>query len=283
MKKIHIFGVPSYAGALYAGTETAPETFRKAGITQRLGALGVHVEDRGDLLDGEELIRHNIGPVRNWPTPKIVWEQIVNSARDLFCEDAFTVLLGGDCSIVVGSYTAFQEVYGSDTHLLVIDGHVDSVEPRANSCIGAAASGLWFLLQEQPFWKSKWLNQPSSISVIGPHSSPEDELGMTIVSLSELEQNEGLEVVRAHLSSLPENFSILVHFDVDVLIDTIMPAAYSPSEKGLSLEMAKKLFEIILNDKRVKGIEITEFSGTKDEDGKAAEVIVELLTQRTIF
>jgi arginase len=279
MRKVHIIGLPSYAGALYAGTETAPASLRQVGIAKRLGDLGFHVEDKGNLLDGIELIRHNIGPVRNWPSPRIVWEKIVNNATDIFQEDVFTILLGGDCSIVVGSYSAFQQIYGENTHLLVIDGHVDSVQPVADTCIGAAASGLWFLLKEHPFWSNERSIDPSSISVIGPHSVNEDCLGMTVFPLNELEKDEGLFTLRNHLLSLPEEVSILVHFDVDVLIDTIMPAAYSLSEIGLDLEKARKLFDIVLNDKRVKGIEITEFSGTKDQDGKAAAVIIDLLLQ----
>ncbi|WP_163101991.1 arginase family protein [Peribacillus alkalitolerans] len=279
MRKIYIVGLPSYAGALYAGTESAPASLREAGIVERFEELGFQVVDKEDLLEGKDLIRHNISPIRNWPSPRNVWETIVDNANEIFQKDSFTILLGGDCSIVVGSYTAFQEIYGDNTHLLVIDGHVDTVEPVSDNCIGAAAMGLWFFLKEQPFWSNKRRIDPSSISVIGPQSVPEDSLGMTIIPLAVLEKEERLISVQNHLASLPEDVSILVHFDVDVLIDTIMPAAYSPSEKGLDLEKAWRLFQIILSDKRVKGIEITEFSGTKDEDGKAARVIIDLLAQ----
>jgi arginase family enzyme len=57
-----------------------------------------------------------------------------------------------------------------------------------------------------------------------------------------------------------------------------MPAAYSPSKEGLDYDEAVNLFKMILSDKRVKAIEVTEFTPQKGSgEGTSASVIVDLI------
>ncbi|MHC0037611.1 arginase family protein [Pseudoneobacillus sp. C159] len=272
--KIQLFGIPSFAGALYPGTELAPDAIRKAGLVESLQETGRITLDYGNIIDGSDLPRHNVGPVRNWPAPRMVWEAIQEKAEMLFSPEAFSIILGGDCSIEVGTFSAFRKVFGEQSHLLVLDGHIDTIEPSGDRCFGAAGMGLWFLTQDQKVW---WKEEPisvESISVLGPHGSiDENHDGIKVVPF------EGLTFERAaqHLKEIPSDANILVHFDVDVLHESVMPAAYSLSKEGLGYDQAASLLKLILNDPRVKGIEITEFSADKDQDGACAKTIVELL------
>jgi arginase len=268
--KINIFGIPSLAGALYEGTEQAPRAIRNAQLIERLRGNGFSVEDNGDLVDCTFLPRHNIGPIRNWPAPRIVWEVIDENASLLFKPDSFSIILGGDCSIEVGTFTAFRKIFGENSHLLVLDGHVDTMKPSGDRCIGAAGMGLWFLTQNKKGWWKQDPIPPNAISVIGAHTISENQYGINVVPL----QDVRIENV---FSGVRENANILVHFDVDVLNETVMPSAYSPSKEGLNFGQASSLLTTILKDPRVKGIEVTEFSANKDEDGSSAKVIVDLL------
>jgi arginase len=273
--KINVFGVPSFAGALYPGTELAPEAIRKAGLIDRLLEKDLNVEDYGNLVDCSDLPRHNVEPVRNWPAPRIVWEAIQDKAEMLFNPDAFSIILGGDCSIEVGTFSAFREIYGENSHLLVLDGHIDIIEPSGERCVGAAGMGLWFLTQDQKVWWKEERVSVESISVLGPHMiGGGDQFGMKVIPLGEL----SLERTAQHLNEIPSDAKILVHFDVDVLHESIMPAAYSPSKEGLVFEQVAEILKQIVQDPRVKGIEITEFSADKDQNGESAKTIVELLT-----
>jgi arginase len=274
---IQIVGIPSNAGALYEGTELAPQAIRKAGLVQALTQNGFSVNDLGDLLNNEPLPRHNIGPVRNWPAPRIVWDAIDQRAEEIFQKDALTILLGGDCSIEVGTFHAFQKVFGTESHLLVLDGHVDTMKPNGETCIGAAGMGLWFLLNDKKIW---WKEDPvssSCVSIIGPQSYTETDEKIKVIPNSKLIDENYLSIVEGHLKTISTD-SILVHLDVDILHKSIMPAAYAPSEIGLNLETAKGILEMILADPRVKAIEVTEFSGNKDVDGSCANILVELLS-----
>jgi arginase len=273
---IHIFGLPSSAGALYKGTELAPGAIRDAKLVEKLTAKGYCVHDKGDLFMDLDLPRHNVAPVRNWPAPRIIWEEIVIRSEELFKEDAFSILLGGDCSIEVGTFHAFQKVYGENSHLLVLDGHVDTIKPQGDRCMGAAGMGLWFLLHddEKLWWNEEKINM-ERVSVIGPNIN-HTETDIQVITYQQLITENYLSLIHQHLNTITSD-SILVHLDVDVLHKSIMPAAYSPSEVGLNLTRAKNILELILADPRVKAIEVTEFSADQDEDKRSAELITELL------
>lgn len=274
---IQIVGIPSNSGALYEGTELAPQAIRKSGLVQALTQNGFTVNDLGDLLNNEPLPRHNIGPVRNWPAPRLVWDAIDQRAEEIFQKDALTILLGGDCSIEVGTFHAFQKVFGTESHLLVLDGHVDTMQPNGEICIGAAGMGLWFLLNDKKTW---WKEDPvssSCVSIIGPQSYTETDEKIKVIPNSKLIDENYLSIVQGHLKTISTD-SILVHLDVDILHKSIMPAAYAPSEIGLNLETSTAILEMILADPRVKAIEVTEFSANKDIDGSCANIIVELLS-----
>lgn len=275
--KIQIVGIPSHSGALYKGTEMAPQAIRDAGLLQALSERGFTVEDRGDILDDVDLPRHNIGPVRNWPAPRMVWEEISKRADEIFQREAFTIILGGDCSIEVGTFHAFKNVYGSNSHLLVLDGHVDTMKPSGETCIGAAGMGLWFLTKDKKMWWKEDSVNTDCISIIGPQLNSVTDRNFKITSYESLVTDFYLSIVQDHLDSISSD-SILVHLDVDVLHKSIMPAAYAPSDVGLDLQKATDIMKIIFADPRVKAIEVTEFAANKDVDGLSAKLIVELLS-----
>jgi arginase len=269
--KIKVFGIPSQAGALFDGTEQAPKAIRDAGLVERLSENHI-VEDYGDLVNYNTLPRHNVAPVRNWPAPRIVWDAIEAKTEELFDSHSFSIILGGDCSIEVGTFTSFRKVFGEKSYLLVVDGHVDTIPPTGDKCIGAAAMGLWFLTQDQKVWWKEQPVAPTNMMVIGPHVMSEDHFGINVVPLQEVTSK-----IEEVLKGVHEDGYIFIHFDVDALHESVMPSAYSPSKEGMDFEEAAELLGKLFKDHRVKGIEVTEFSANKDTEGRSAKVIVDLL------
>jgi arginase len=274
--KINIVGVPSKAGALYAGTELAPRGLRDAGLIEALIDKGFEVNDIGDIVSQADLSEHNIPPIRNWPAPRMVWEKISEACNEIFQRDAFSIILGGDCSLEVGTFHGFQKVYGENTHLLVLDGHVDTIQPSGEVCMGAAGMGLWFLLHDQKTWWSGGSIETDQVSIIGPVQYPKETNIPKVIPYNQLKSEDYLTVIQTHLHSLTAEH-VLVHLDVDVLHKSIMPAAYSPSEEGLNSQQAKEILQLILNDERVKAIEITEYCANKDKDATCAKLIIDLI------
>lgn len=240
---------------------------------------GLEVQDIGNLHLPDDLPRHNIPPVRNWPAPRMFWDLLQKDAQDWLDTDDFVLMLGGDCSLVVATAQAHQARYQEKAYLLVLDGHLDAVVPLASRCIGAAGMGLWFLLQDRGQWiePSGW--DAERIRLVGCQQIPGETFGVDIMSLAQLTEGSIVERASHTLQSIPPDAKILVHFDVDIMNKDAMPAAYSPSETGLSLSEAEALLATVLRDSRVTSMEVTEFSGARDTTGEYALRLVELLAR----
>jgi arginase len=274
---LSIIGIPIFSGAYVSGTELAPEALRAAGLVSRLRERELNVTDLGNVRLPDYLPRHNIPPVRNWPAPRMVWDQLRTEASAWFRDNNVTLMLGGDCSLIVGTAAGLMQVFPEQAYLLVIDGHLDAVKPSSYRCIGAAGMGLWFLLNGGEMWvePSGWT--PERMSVVGCQQMPSESYGIPIATLQQLRENGIADTADQLLNSIPADAKILVHFDVDVMNKEAMSAAYSPSETGLSLEETEGLLGRILSDKRVVGLEVTEFSVLRDTTGEQAEKLVQLL------
>jgi arginase family enzyme len=53
------------------------------------------------------------------------------------------LLIGADCSVVVGTAQALMRVYGEEVHILYVDGDIDGVAPQPERCLSAAAMARW--------------------------------------------------------------------------------------------------------------------------------------------
>jgi arginase len=273
---IQLIGVPTFAGALYPGTNETPAALRKHGLKQTIEVSGIEVSDFGDIELPSYLPRHNTAPVRNWPSPRMVWETIVEQGSNWFDPEKFNLLLGGDCSIVVGVADHLASLYGDKLYMLVIDAHVDVVKPEPNVCVGAAAMGLWFLTNENLLWQKPATIKPQQITVLACQDLPAETYGIQTIALEQLRVNLQ-KTIETVLSGIPSDGKILIHFDVDSIGKDEMPAAYAPSETGLTIEESRKLLTSIVADPRTIAMEVTEFSAIKDEDGSNGKRLVELL------
>ena len=275
--EIKVVGIPSFAGALYSGTEAAPEAMRKAGLIELLKEEGIEVKDLGDIAVPSYMPRHNIAPIRNWPAPRIVWEEIDKSSYQWFGKEEFILILGGDCSIVAGTVNALHNLYGDKTHLIAIDGHLDTVKPSVDKSIGAAAMGLWFLTNENMFFNKPSEFHGRNIRVVGHHQEGEAIKDMSLYSLDYISKKGIKNAAEEILASLPSDSKVLIHLDLDVLYKEELYAVYSPSDKGMKLKELEMLLATIISDSRVVGLEVTEFSAIKDLEGSEAYKVVKLL------
>lgn len=240
---------------------------------------GLDVQDVGNLHLPDDLPRHNIPPVRNWPAPRMLWDVLQKDAQEWLDTDDFVLMLGGDCSLVVATAQAHRAIHQEKAYLLVLDGHLDAVVPSASRCIGAAGMGLWFLLQDHGQWiePSGW--DAERIRLVGCQQMPGETFGVEVMTLAQLNEGSIVERVSHLLQSIPPDAKILVHFDVDIMHKDAMAAAYSPSEIGLSLSEVEALLATVLRDSRVTSMEVTEFSGARDTTGEYARRLVELLVR----
>jgi arginase len=275
METVRILGVPLRSGSLYPGTEDDAKGYRNAGLTEVLRRTGIQVSDDGDLEIPSYLPHHSIPPIRNWPGPRIVWDLVrARTKQYLQHPDYLPILLGCDCSVVQGTARALAEL--GDVHVIYIDGDFDDAPPDPATTRSGAAAAVWLLTNESPFYFPPL--QPEKVTVVGWTKGPfagSSKVGS--ISLRELRQRGPAETIRHLLQGISRNAKILVHFDIDVVTDRDLPAAYFPHAEGFSLQETGEIIDGVLSDERVRLMEISEYAILRDPDAHLAGKIANLL------
>src|SRR5688572_11447520 len=119
-----VVGVPTSAGAFAPGQEQAPAALRKAGLLERLRALGVEVRDHGDCEpwrwrpDREHRRAQNVGKVVE------IVQDTASRVAEAVRGGETTLVLGGDCTVGIGT-VAGHVAGGERVGLLYFDAHAD--------------------------------------------------------------------------------------------------------------------------------------------------------------
>jgi arginase len=220
--------------------------------------------------------------VRNGPAIERFSLQLADRVTALLDQDAFPVVLGGDCSILLGNMLALRRRgrYG----LVFVDAHSDFRHPGNADFVGAAAGedlalvtgrgdALANLEDRRP------LVRDSDVFVIGVRGgdgplSELQALGIPVRTAAEVRREGATASARealAHLEHTDALDGFWIHCDVDALDSAVMPAVDTPEPDGLGFDHLAELLRGLLADRRARGLEITIFDPDLDEDGELAE------------
>jgi len=275
-----ILGVPLRAGSLLPGNENDAQAYREVEFVSRMQAVGCKAIDDGDVAIPSYLPHHSIPPIRNWPAPRIAWECVRDRVEPLLRQpNQVPLLIGCDCSVVIGTTEALMRASGQDVHVLYVDGDFDDAAPESGRCQSAASCAVWLLTHDSPFWTGPPL-RPSQVSVFGWTNPSRSKLsGTSSTSLADMRRSGPREAARQTLQRIPASASILLHFDIDVLQKQALPAAYFPHTEGMSLSEAAEMLSVFLKDPRVRIIEVSEYAALRDTDRDYINKLVNLLTE----
>ena len=189
------------------------------------------------------------------------------------------LLIGGDCSIVVGTTQALVRISSEEVHVLYFDGDFDDAAPDPERCLSGAAVAVWLLTHRSPFLAGPPLS-PSQVKVIGrTNASSSEQMGTQAMSMADVRCSGAREAARQILEAIPTSAQVLLHFDVDVLRKLDMPAAYFPHTDGLALSEGMELLAPLLGDPRIRIIEVTEYAALRDLDQRYVSKLVDLLAE----
>jgi arginase len=275
-----LIGVPLRSGSLYPGNENDAQAYRDAHIVDLMRAAGVQITDEGNVAIPSYLPHHAMPPIRNWPGPRIAWECVRDRVTPYLKGGDVPLLIGCDCSVVVGTTEALMEVAGPDrVHVIYVDGDFDDAPPEAAKMNSAASVGVWLLTHPSPFWVGPVLKS-SQITVVGWTNASHAEPGRVgSVSREEVERVGAIVAAKKVLAGIPADAAVLLHFDIDVMRASEMTAAYFPHALGLGFAETAQLVGELLKDSRVRLIEVSEYAALRDGDGREAGRLVTLLTK----
>ncbi|MCK7624785.1 arginase family protein [Streptomyces sp. RS10V-4] len=261
---------------------------REQGLLRRLGALegGVVVPPRyglGDWREGDgdfhaaaiaaysvRLARRIQGHVRSGDFP---------------------VVLGGDCSILLGAVLALRRLgrYG----VAYLDGHGDFRHPgntEISGPLGAAAgegvaqitgrgqADLTDIEGLRPYVGDEDVRLLGVRDADG-HQAELARLGIGCIPVGEIRRRGPQAVARAalaHLQNAPLD-GFWIHLDADVLDPSVMPAVDCPDPGGLSTGELRELLAPLAASPRCAGITVAIYDPDRDPDGSGAVLLADLL------
>jgi arginase family enzyme len=146
-RSIAIVGAPSSIGIRPYDTgearhlDRAPDMLRQLGIVERLGGI-----DLGDVTPpAYRDYARPLGRARNEQEVLAFCMSLANRVAMAAAQERFVVLLGGDCSIVLGALLGTKRSVGGPVGLAYVDAHADFATPEesqtgsvASMCLGLA-------------------------------------------------------------------------------------------------------------------------------------------------
>jgi arginase len=294
MRRLAVLDAPSNLGlrpptaTSVPGCAKAPGALRDQGLVARLdardaGCVTPPRYDPGDWRPGDGVAHAD----------QIVWysRRLADRIGALLDAGEFPVVLGGDCSVLLGSALAMSR-RATDVDgrfgLVYVDGHSDFRHPGNASYVGAAAGedlalatgrgqgDLAAMENRRPYF------QDSDVVVLGIRTHDEHRLdlhaaGIAYRAVPQLRAEGAARSAQWARGLLGDCVGYWVHVDVDVLDPAVMPAVDAPDPGGIAYTELELLIAGLVATPHCLGIEITVFDPDYDPTGVYAAEIVETL------
>jgi arginase len=283
---IEIISAPSILGLRPDGVELLADRLLEAGIAEKTGTT--HPVQEVPTLNAQYSKKrddqtHCLNPVllRDF---SLTLNKVIG---DSIGQQRFPLVLGGDCSILLGIMPALRSMgnYG----LIFIDAHADFYEPEKSITGEVADMDLAMVTGRGP-------ELLTNINGLRPYVSDEyvvhigqrdweetqrfesqdiRETTIACFDLAYIEQ-KGIsatttEVVQ-HIHGLSAN-GYWIHFDTDVLSDDINPAVNYRNPGGLQFEQAAYLMSHLLSTGKITGMSVTCYNPKMDTNGQIGKNI----------
>jgi arginase len=284
MPQFAIIDAPSILGLRPTGVQYLPEALKAAGLMKKLKA-----EYAGRVLSlpynpqrDKSILLLNPDTIRAFSL------QLAEKVISVLHKKQFPIVLGGDCSILIGNLLALKQMNSSDSSnrygLFFIDGHADFYQPEASLTGEVADMDLAIVSGRGPDILTdieglKPLVLDQDIVVFGYRDGDQaasygsQDVYETNMHVFDLEKVHTLGITHAASLAIEklkndDLAGFWIHLDVDVLDDEIMPAVdYRLDGGGLSFSDLSELLKIILRSKCAVGMDITIFNPLLDVDG----------------
>jgi arginase len=280
-----IIDAPSVLGLRPTGVEGLPEALKKAGLLKQLkaeyiGAVQSRIPYSSERDKRTMLL--NAKAIREYS------QSLANVVSNVIAEERFPIVLGGDCSVLIGTLLALRRKgrYG----LFFIDGHSDFYQPQASHTGEVADMELAIVSGRGPdiltnIDNLRPLVRDTDVVVFGYRDSKQAAIDRSqnvkdtemhvfdLLTVKELNIHSATSMaIERLLSNQLDGFWI--HLDVDVLEDSIMPAVDYRQSDGIGFSDLSQLLRILLASKNVVGMTITIFNPRLDFGGSIARKLV---------
>lgn len=295
-KTVGILGVPLGFGAGQRGSGLGTRTIRQASVrgqklAEHIVELGYKVNDYDDL----DLPRP-LGDSSE--RPKFLTEmrdsvaKIVPAVKKILETGEIPVILGGDHSIALPTFSAIQSYYhqnNGEVGLIWFDAHADMNTPESSPSGNLHGMPLAHLLG---YGLPEFVNLEGFAPKLNPkfiaHIGARDldlgekklirELGINCWTMHDIDRygmNYCIEKAIEVVSNAPSGFSVT--FDVDGIDPVDAPGSGTLVRGGFSYREAHLALERIAETGKMQSFEIVEVNPMLDRDNRTSELAVELI------
>ena len=292
-RKIRVIGVPLDLGQSRRGVDMGPSAVRVAGLEARLEALGLTVEDGGNvpvpIAETKKQGDPNAKYLKEIAATCAKEAELVLKALE---QGMIPVVLGGDHSIAAGTVSGVAEFYRRQHQsigLIWIDAHSDINTPETSPSGNVHGMPLAAIL-------GLWQDELSNIYDFSPKVRPEHT---AIIGVRDIDQAEKDNIRKAGVTEVYTMRDIdergmravmeealraagrgtagyHVSFDMDWIDPEDAPGVGTPVRGGATYREAHLAMEIIADHGRMTSMEIVEVNPVIDEHNRTAMLAVEL-------
>lgn len=282
--KIRIIGAASGLGAQDQGCEDGPVAFHRSQAWHELehnpqidwGRLlfAADVPGRSEIVRIADLCR-----------------RLADEVGQTLSAGEFPLIIGGDHSIAVGTWSGVARVAGAPIGLLWIDAHLDSHTPETTYSGAVHGMPLACLLGRGDK-RLLAIGRPGpqlSVAhtvVLGPRSYETEEMdflrgmGVRIIESSEIAERgfaACLQEAIAIVSAAPAGFGVTL--DLDAIDPDSAPGVGSPEPDGLWDGDVLAAVAELATRSGLQALEIAEYNPDRDWQGRTARLIAELIAE----
>jgi len=288
VKSIALLGAPTSAAGLAGGQEGAPAALRSAGLLDRLTSGGFQLTDYGDSkprlykADDEHPRARNVGEI------VALLEELRPKVEIAVKSRALPLILSGDDSVVLAAIAGARRYY-RNVSLVSLDRDAGLNVPATtpSGCLDGmvishvTGRGAPELVR---FWGEPPLVREPDVAIFGVDRVEEPEQRWLVRSplrryLAVDIKNRGpAAAAQGALESMHgsrHEFVLLV--DLDVIASEDFAATNYPGTGGLSLDDVRQALFVFARQSNLVAMVIAGYNPTRDSDGKAAKVAVDLL------
>ena len=292
-KAVTVLGVPLGYGASMAGVDIGPAALRVARLTQRIARLGYSVRDLGDMrLERPQVFPEEAEKLKYVREISNACEQLAEEVEAILEADEFPIILGGDHSIAMGSFSGVANYYRKREQtlgLIWFDAHADMNTPETtpsgnlhgmplSALLGYGAPELTHIAGFAPKL------DPALCAHVGARDIDPGErdlikkLGIRFFTMREIDERgmrACMDDAIAIASKGTAGYSVT--FDVDALDPGDAPGSGTLVRGGLTYREAHLGMELIAEHGGMRLLEIVEINTALDVNNKTAELGVELI------
>jgi arginase len=283
-----IIEAPSALGLRSSGVERLPARLLELGLAERLDArraARLEPPAKDPTRDPETLVL-NARALAEW-SPRLA-----DAVGQVLDADEFPVVLGGDCSILLGSMLALRR---RGRHgLLFIDGNADFFQPQAEPYGEAASMDLAFATGHGPDLVTDLEGQRPLVRAedtvafafrdhddqaeYGSQPLPPELKAFDLPAIRRMGLEAAARQAVEHLTR-DDLDGFFIHVDADCLDDAVMPAVDYRIPGGLAWDELAATLRIALSSGKAVGMELAIYDPQLDTDGQAGRGLVDCVAR----